>query len=390
MAIGRKLLPTGVRYVSALPGSGYGDSAEHYIAGLRSRVPVTWTATGDPAGFGIVSTHGDILGIDIPYDTVVLHVRPEEMPPWFEVEPDRVRIGYIAWEADRAPADWRVVLDQLDLALVPSTFNQQAVAEVTTTPVAVLPHVARRVMPRPDHPFGEIDDDDYVFYTIGTWHNRKALPETVRTFLDTFTKDDAVALIVKTTALDYAALGKLRSGQELEGGSRAAMSWWSLAQIMRDYPQSPKVFLHAADATQEAIDEIHTRGDCYVSLARGEGWGLGSFDAASFGKPSIVTGWGGPLDYLGTDYPLLVNYALVPTSTEPPDAYGFPGSDDARWARADLAHAGVLMRHVYEHREDAVGLGAELRARVVDKYAPAVVTSHLIRLVAETHDRVRP
>ena len=66
----------------------------------------------------------------------------------------------------------------------------------------------------------------------------------------------------------------------------------------------------------------------------GRGLGTGSFDAASFGNPSIVTGWGGHLDYLGSDYPYLVDYELVQTSSDKPDAFGFPQSDDAYWARA--------------------------------------------------------
>jgi glycosyltransferase involved in cell wall biosynthesis len=378
-------LPVGVRYLSVVAGTGYGDSAEHYVAGLRRRCPVSWIPIEGDQAAQLASLHRDIQNARVPYDTVVLHMRPDEMSAWLDRE--HLKIGYVAWEADRAPDDWRPVLDQLDLVLVPSEFNRRVVADATDSPVATLPHIARRVRPVVDDKgFGTITDDDFVFYTIGTWHNRKALPETIRAFLDTFSSDDAVALIVKTTAFDYEALAALQSGRELEGGPRGAMSWWSLARILRDYPHPPKLFLQAEDVDVEAIDRIHTRGDCYLSLARGEGWGLGSFDAALFGNPSIATGWGGHLDYLGTDYPLLVDYVLVPTSSDPTDAFAFPVSDDRRWARFDADHARTLMRHVYEHRDEAAALGRELRAKLVDRYSSVVVTSRLISLIAETHD----
>ena len=41
-------------------------------------------------------------------------------------------------------------------------------------------------------------------------------------------------------------------------------------------------------------DAIHAIGDCYVSLTHGEGWGMGAFDAATLGKPVLITGWGSP------------------------------------------------------------------------------------------------
>src|SRR6185437_16386461 len=46
------------------------------------------------------------------------------------------------------------------------------------------------------------------------------------------------------------------------------------------------------------IAALHGRGDCYVSLSRGEGWGFGIYEAAWWGKPVIVEAAGGPLEYL--------------------------------------------------------------------------------------------
>lgn len=332
---------------------------------------MSWMPNGDVPDW---AEHRDIRDADIYFDTVILHDLPQQLALRIDDERDVAKLGYIAWEADVAPAHWRPILDRLDMVLVPSTFNQKAVvATGTSTPVAVLPHIARRARPIPGGWFGAINDDDFVFYTMGPWYNRKALAETIRVFLDTFTADDSVGLVVKTSSIDYGALKR----------GRAAMTWISIGELLAGHARPPKIVAKVGDTSRVSIDQIHTRGDCFVSLSRGEGWGLGAFDAASFGNPSIVTGWGGHLDYLGPDYPLLVDYKVVSTAADPADAFGFPVSGGFHWAHADRRHAGALMRHLYEHRDDAAALGAELQERVCARYAPSVVTSRLLSLIDE-------
>jgi glycosyltransferase involved in cell wall biosynthesis len=379
--------PRGIRYVSPPPGTGYGDAAEQYIAGLRARFPTTWTSSEtDPARLAR-SVHGDICDLAVDYDTEVLHIPPWELHRFLDPTNGKVQIGMMAWETDTPPAEWRKLLDQLDLILVCSRFVSEALARTgTETPVEVLPHIARPIRPDPTGAFGTITEHDFVFYVIGDWYNRKAIPDCVRTFLDTFTADDDVALIIKTSAFDYGALAKVPNDPP-QPWTPDLSSWWALANVIKNYRNVPKVFMYAGDAPNETMDQIHTRGDCYFSLSTGEGFGLCAFDAAAYGNPSIVTGWGGHLEYLGTDYPLLVDYDLVSTATSQFDAYGFPLSDDARWAQARTAHAGALLRHVYEHREEAAALGADLRARLANTFTSDAITSRFVSLIEEAHAR---
>jgi hypothetical protein len=43
------------------------------------------------------------------------------------------------------------------------------------------------------------------------------------------------------------------------------------------------------------------------------------------------------------------------------------------------------MRQAYENREETAPLGEALRAALVDKYASVVVTSRLLKLIADAH-----
>lgn len=391
--------PRGVKLVSLLPGSGYGNAALEYLHGLdRLGVPVTWTPITDgrwgrrvrkaserwlPEGYGERTER--LRRRRIPYDVLLLDFPPPGWHArWLRKERRARPFAYATWEADRLPPDWAPVLDRFDAVLVPSRFNRDVfVASGVSTPIWVVPHVARRVNPPADEEcrggWGQVSDEDFVFYTIGTWTTRKALEETVRAYLETFRSDEAVALIVKTDVVDQIAVTAMTSAQRRSSPRHHGTTWWTLARILRDYPRPAKVHLIAGGLPLSEIDRLHARGDCFLLLSRGEGWGLGAFEAATCGKPSIATGWGGPLDYLGEDYPLLVDYALEPASWSPRDGH-FPDWS-ARWARPDYRQAGERMRWAFENRAAARELGADLAENVRRRFAPESVCRRLAGLL---------
>jgi glycosyltransferase involved in cell wall biosynthesis len=82
-------------------------------------------------------------------------------------------------------------------------------------------------------------------------------------------------------------------------------------------------------------------GHCFVSLSRSEGFGLGGFDAATHGRPVITVDYGGPADYLGSDWRGRVPYRMA--SAENPSGYDW-FDDGHSWPQPDDAAAFALMR----------------------------------------------
>ncbi len=121
---------------------------------------------------------------------------------------------------------------------------------------------------------------------------------------------------------------------------------------------------------------LHRRGDCLVSLNRGEGFGLTVLDAARAANPVVVTGWGGALDITGDDWPLLVSYGLVATADDQLDDWMRP-SRDQRWARADHDDAVDHLRWVFDHPSEAKELGRSLAARAEARFGVEPVGSAL-------------
>jgi glycosyltransferase involved in cell wall biosynthesis len=54
--------------------------------------------------------------------------------------------------------------------------------------------------------------------------------------------------------------------------------------------------------SDEDMDKIHDRGDCYVSFSKSEGVGMGPVEAALRDKPVIITNYGGSPEYVKTPY----------------------------------------------------------------------------------------
>jgi len=376
----------GIRWLSVQPGSGYGDASEAYLVGLRRHgVPVTWTPLGWPspiwdAPYGPVGhdgvnpgRHRDIAGRSIPHDTVLV----SSVPLWHEQLALEARgrrlVAYSTWETDRLPTASVSTLNRYDRVLVPSRFNAEVFASSgVRRPVHVVPHIAHPAVPAP----APGSRSPFVFYVVATWTSRKALSDVLRAYVAAFTSADDVRLIVHTTRKDLIATEQ----RDHEHGVQTT-TMVSVARALAGRRNPPAIALSTSRCSRAEIDALHASADCFVLLSRGEGWGLGAFDAAAFGRPVIVTGWGGTPEFLPNDYPYLVDYTLIPTEDDGPDLWWRPEPDE-RWAKADVEHASRLMRRVYEHREEACVWGSRLQAGVAATYGERRVTARLLQALA--------
>jgi glycosyltransferase involved in cell wall biosynthesis len=112
--------------------------------------------------------------------------------------------------------------------------------------------------------------------------------------------------------------------------------------------------------------------DCYLSLHRSEGFGLGPAEAMVRGKPVIVTGYSGVTDFCTPSTALLVDYSLVPLE---PGTY--PYMDAGRtyhWAEPSLEMASKHMRALYESPESGREMGRRARALMREQYSIAALS----------------
>ena len=96
------------------------------------------------------------------------------------------------------------------------------------------------------------------------------------------------------------------------------------------------------------------------------------------GVPAIATAWSSKNDFFDErfGYPLRIR-GLVPAVTRS------PYYRTLRWANPDGEHLRFLMRHVYEHREEARAKAEAASRFALAEYAWPVVTSKLQRRIEE-------
>ena len=379
----------GVRWLSVAAGSGYGNAAAAYLSGLRDAgVPLTWAPIGWPstvwnAPLGPVkevdpgTPHEDLVNLPVSHDTVLLQAPPLWHERLVQEADGRTLVAYTTWETDRLPSAWPAILNRFDKVLVPSQFNAEVFASSgVRRPIEVVPHISPRMPARQPQP----PSSKFTFYVINSWSARKALGDLVNAYLRAFSAADDVRLVIHTTPEDLIVTRQLAEerapGPEFSSWGPGS-SWYTLARLLGGRQRVPEVTLSTRWLTAQEVEALHLASDCFVSLSRGEGWGLGPFEAAAHGNPVIVTGWGASREFLAPDYPYLVDYRLVPAINDPPDILWEP-EPGHRWAKASTEHAAELMRHVYQHPDEARMWGRRLASSITRRYESGTVTGRLI------------
>jgi glycosyltransferase involved in cell wall biosynthesis len=379
----------GVRWLGWVPGSGFGNATVAYLSALRdagvnvSWDPMGWSSTemwrglsreaGGRDGF----VHDDIVHREIEHNVVVVHSTPLRSDLFAEDWGPRAKVAFSAIEVDRAPETWIAIFNRYDALVVPSEFNRQVFAAAGARgPIWVVPHIARAATEAVAAGPGRAERvAPFTFYTITTWTTRKAVLETVEAYLQAFSAGDPVRLVIHCQRYSRAGAQAGVGGIDPTAAVRL-----SLARMLAGRHRLPDIMLSTDPLSNRQIEQLHQAGDCFVSLSRGEGFGLNAFEAAAFGNPCVITGWGGWLDYVPEAYPFLVDYDLVTTLTEPPDSGRRSGVGE-RWARARIGHAAELMRRVFDAPDDAAEWGRRMQAKVLTEFDRTVVANRLIEVL---------
>ncbi len=397
----------GIKLVSWSGTSGYALAALDYLRGLvAQQVPVCWVPLRNgPSGFEPWSMElgldaldffpalsDDPMHADLPqliercckpcdYDRVLVHLPPEYWTLHFE--PGRRNIGYTAWETDRLPPHWPSLLNLAERVLVPSSINREVCERGgVIAPVHAVPHMLREVpLPVSDEQRRQIraglgiDARTTVFYSINTWEPRKGTYDLLNAYSRAFTDTDDVLLLLKPPPQGMGA----PPSYAVEPVSTLLEKWRKGAMRGRDTGlPSIRVIDHHLSGAQ--IEDLHRAGDVFVSLTRGEGWGMGGCEALARGRPVLMTGWGGHLDYLGSDWPWRVNYRLTPVMPWPGQS-SFLASQ--QWAQPDLGHAVELMRGLHRDLPSAMAHSVQAAEEMRGRLSMQRVTEQLLACLDE-------
>lgn len=119
--------------------------------------------------------------------------------------------------------------------------------------------------------------------------------------------------------------------------------------------------------------------DCYLSLHRGEGFGLGIAEAMSLGKPAVVTDYSSTTEFCDSSNSIPVPYRLTDVPKEMHDlpAYRFV----RHWAEPDIHAAAAALRRLYDDRPFCAELGERAARSVSEQFSSEKFKESINRLM---------
>lgn len=250
-------------------------------------------------------------------------------------------------ETTLCAAEWIQGINRMNLVLTSSTFAKNTFESITytlennqqlkvETPIQVLfEGVDTKIYYKSEDSTNSLNlskvTESTAFLVVGHWlagregHDRKNIATTIRTFLETFkNKSNSPALILKTQQATSSTMDKYRLLETIH-----------TIQSSVKANKLPKVYVVHGDLTDAQMNELynHPKVKAMVSLTKGEGFGRPLLEFSTVGKPIIVSGWSGHLDFLPSD-----KSTLIPGTLEEVDASLQDGKTfvkQAQWFKPD-------------------------------------------------------
>lgn len=262
------------------------------------------------------------------YDASIQLQLPNEWDPSIS----NVTIGVTAGvESDRAAPAWGAACGRVTHVIVPSEHARAgliaagaAPASISIVPESISPGIIGSVERSPldfEESFGVLVVGQLTAQSPDV--DRKNIFNTIKWTREALANDADATIVLKTNVGRNTAID-------------ASIVRNTFERFVAEHcPRGPRLrILHGnvSDAEMGAL-YAHPRIRCYVSLTRGEGFGLPTLEAAAAGVPIIATDWSAHIEYLNAGRWTKVPRAIVPVPKARIDGSIF--IDGARWAEPD-------------------------------------------------------
>lgn len=244
------------------------------------------------------------------YDVSIQLQLPNEWNPFLA----DYNIGLTAAvEADRCNPAWISAANRMDLVIVPSEFVKSVftnTGEIKTrlevVPESFISECLNDSIKSLDELPLETDFNFLIFsqFTGNSPNNdRKNIAYTIKWLNEVFSDKPNVGVVIKTNMARQTVLDEINCTTVL-------------TKIVEETRKGtgPKFYLLHGEMTNEEIIGLykHPKIKALISLTHGEGFGLPILEAATCGKPVIVTNWSAHTEFLSQGKFIKIDYNMVP------------------------------------------------------------------------------
>jgi glycosyltransferase involved in cell wall biosynthesis len=276
------------------------------------------------------------------------------------VHPDfRVNIARTTFETDRIPDFWIPELNRFDELWLQCSFNLASFRNSgVRVPLVLMPNFfdvgqyepAGDRLPLPA-------TERYLFLSVFDMQQRKGYDVLLKAFLNEFTPQDSVALVIKIRGENDA--GKLE-------------------KIIEEHPkerkEKPPVYIIGQMLTVQELMGLYRSCDAFVLPSRGEGWGRPFFESMLMELPVIGTNWSGQTEFMHEYNSYLVDVERL-IRIENNEIPFFNGH---YWAEPSLGDLQKKMRYVAAHRSEAAATGKKARKQLLEDYGMDRLTARVV------------
>lgn len=220
--------------------------------------------------------------------------------------------------------------------------------------------------------------EKFAFLFVGAWvkggygEDRKDVGRLVKVFYETFAnKPKMPALVLKTSGANFSVLDR----QEILN---------KLQEIKGRFPSNitlPSIYLLHGDLSPEEMNGLynHSKIKSMVSFTHGEGFGRPLLEATLAGLPVVVSNWSGHLDFLDSEYNILIDGSLnkIPNGAVWEDIL-IPESE---WFTVNEAEASKAMEFTFKNIFD-ITVRAKLFAKINrERFSHEKMTEELSKIM---------
>jgi hypothetical protein len=362
--------PTLVFQAPVATRSGYGDHARDLLHSLykldKFEIKVISTRWG--------ATPMDALNYDKPFHKWVV----DNIIPGIEQKPDiyiqvtvpnefqplgHYNIGITAAiETTHCALDWVHGCNRMDLIIVPSEHSKKSLVDSVYNEANQQTGqlIAQHKIQKPieilfegfdEEDFGtdivahvtELDQikEDFAFLYVGHWlrgdlgEDRKNVGMMIKTFAMAF-KNEKIkpALVLKTSSAGFSILDRETTIKKIKD------------VLGNDYGKIPVYLLHG-DLTTLEMNGLyeHPKVKAMLNFTKGEGFGRPLLEFSLTGKPILVSGWSGHLDFLKSGAVLLEG-ELKNVHESAADNFLLR---EAQWFNVNISKALIAIKDVYKN-----------------------------------------
>lgn len=243
---------------------------------------------------------------------------------------------------------WPSRANLMDEIWVPSQANKNSlvVSGVKEEKIKVVPIPADTKRFSEKHePFKipSVQEEDFVFYFVGEYIQRKNLVALITAFHSEFEFNENVKLVIKTNKTG------LNPDQLSDEVSQKIMNVKSRLRMYPEIGDYKSDILITSYLPENQLMSLHAACDCFVMPSHGESWCIPAFDAMAMGNPVISPKNTGMEDFIKDTGWVTKSYPIPTMTKEAPLSDIYTARE--KWQQVDIEDLKRCMREAYEDKE---------------------------------------